>query len=209
MEGGEIREYMLDIIACAPHIKPERYYGMSCWHSIYRKEIIKKNKIRFPTERSVASEDLPFQIDFLMNSERIIYLPNCFYHYCFKDGSFTTVFDKDYFDKLKKLHSLLKSKLGDETVCLQRIDRFFIGFVRTYLLKLVGSKTKEKQEAIKSVVNDKIWQEIKQRYSPSWLPIYQNICLRLIYRKDVIALLWYLKTIIWVKRLNQICISIK
>ena len=75
------------MIACAPSIPQERKYEMSVWHSIYKKEIIDKYNIRFLSEREIASEDIPFQIDFLSKSSKIMYVPQNYYYYCLNSTS--------------------------------------------------------------------------------------------------------------------------
>lgn len=78
--GSNINDFMLDMVACAPHVKKERKYQMSVWHSIYRSDIINKYNIRFHSERDVVSEDIPFQIDFLKYANKVVYLPKSFYY---------------------------------------------------------------------------------------------------------------------------------
>lgn len=55
----------------------------SLWNHIFRKEIIKK--VRF--ENLLSGEDISFVMDALSNSNKIVYIPDVFYHYRITEDS--------------------------------------------------------------------------------------------------------------------------
>lgn len=188
-EGEQITGYMLDMIACAPHVKKERKWRMSAWHAVYRRSIIRKNNIHFPYERDV--DDLPFQIDFLKPAKKIIYIPQMLYCHCLNAESITSTFRIESFDCLLRVHKLLIQKTDDIEGGKERSDRLFIGYARVYIMALVMSHHDEKSKILKNVLDDTIWDELRLRYSPDWLPIYQNIFFRLILGKHFRLLMCY------------------
>ncbi|MBQ9658996.1 MAG: glycosyltransferase, partial [Clostridia bacterium] len=187
----DIQSFMLDMIACAPHVKKERRYNMAVWHAIYRNSIIREHQIRFYSEREIVCEDIPFNIDILLRAKKIIYLPDPFYFYCLNGTSLTSTFLPEKFNRLIHLHTILEKKTKNINNATLRTDRFFIGFIRSYILNLTKSERKDKIKIIKTVVKNPIWNELKGRYSPSYLPLYQKIFYTLILKKQVLLLYLY------------------
>lgn len=186
--GNSIHEYLLDTIACAPGVKQERKYNMSVWHCLYRLKIIRDYSISFLSEREIVCEDIPFQIDFLQHANKIVMLPQIYYYYCLNDISLTSSFKFDKFEKHVRLHSLLLKKLSLNAENTSRVDRFFIGYVRSYCLNIFKAKRKDSYRILEYVVNSPIWEILKQRYNPRWLPLYQGLLYWLILNKQILGI---------------------
>ena len=163
----DITSFMLDMIASASEVSQERKYYMSVWHAIYRKSIIEDNNILFLSERDVASEDIPFQVDFLKCAKRVSYLNFNGYYYCLNGNSLTATFKREKYERFKLLRSILKKKLAEYPEADSRADRFLIGYTRTQLHHLMSSKTPHKIQEIKTILKDPIWQELKSSYPAS------------------------------------------
>ena len=200
LDRNETIDYLLGILASAPHEKKERLADMAVWHGIYRKKIIDDFQIRFCSERDIVCEDIPFDVDFLTRASRIVVLDKAYSYYCLNGNSLSSTFKEDKFSKFVRLHELLSEKLENLKFAKCRIDRFFIGFVRSYILNLCRTEIKNKNEVIKKVVLDPIWIEMKKRYKPSYLPPYQAIHLWLLYRKKVFLLKIFTYLILFAKR---------
>ena len=78
-KGKDVQQFMLNMIASGAGVKAERLYQMSVWHSIYKRSLIDENHLRFVSEREVASEDIPFQVDFLSKANTVAYVSKTFY----------------------------------------------------------------------------------------------------------------------------------
>lgn len=187
-ESQAINNFMLDMIACAPHVKQERRYQMSVWHAIYRRSIIEKYKMRFESERVVVSEDLPFQVDFLLRASKVVYLPQSFYYYCLNGASLTTQVIPEKYERFENLHSLLLKKINNNLNARLRVDRLYIGYTRSFLLRLQKTKRRDKRTIINRVINDSIWEDIGRFYPPNNLPLYPRIIYHLILMKNKILL---------------------
>lgn len=196
-EKDDIKNIIPDFIASPPYARQEYKYEMSVWHSIYKFDVIKKNKIKFISEREYVSEDIVFQVDMLLHVNSIVFIPDLLYVYCFNTMSLTKSLDLGKYLRFKKLYQILLLKTENYCDCSLRIERLFIGFVRALLRKVVKSNLKytDKIGYLKSVVNDGIWKEIRQEFKPRFLPFKNAIVLSLIYNRNVLVLYVYLKLI--------------
>ncbi len=162
-----LTDFMLDMVASAPQEKYERRYYMSVWHAIYCRDIIKKHNLKFMSEREVASEDIPFQVDFLKIAKKIMYIPSNLYYYCLNSTSLTATYKKEKYDRFKKLYYILKDKLKHVDNGSIRADRFFIGYCRTQLHHLLLSSEPNKLSEIKRITTDDVWDYFRQNYPVS------------------------------------------
>lgn len=153
--GFEIENFQLDMIASAPHDPVERHFQMSVWHSIYKKDIIKNNGIQFYSERVVLSEDFPFQMDFLNNANKVVFLPLSFYHYCNNENSLTHEFNYNRIERTANLQRILKEKTSHITKFQERIDRFYIGYMRSFYSIYICLTQKIKQRLLIWHYNDR------------------------------------------------------
>ena len=161
-----IKNVLLNMIANEPSAISERTYRMSVWHGIYSRELIINNKIRFCSEREFISEDIFFHIDYLTRASKIAFIPDQFYNYCFNRNSLTKSFRKDRFKKHKILYNGLLEKFHSlnylNSFFKQRVDRFFIGYVRSDIITISKAKItfSEKRKMIKEICYDSIWQSL-------------------------------------------------
>lgn len=61
----------------------------SIWRGLYRKDVIKKNNIRFLDEHVYSAEDRIFNYQVFINSERIGFIKECYYNYTINAESLT------------------------------------------------------------------------------------------------------------------------
>lgn len=190
-----VKALIPDFIAAPPHSKKEYKFEMSVWHSIYKNEVIQENNLRFISEREFASEDVPFQIDFLTYAKKIGFIPDVLHTYCFNGGSLTKKVSFEKYEKIKNLYKLLfeKSKKWDSKGL--RAKRLFIGYIRADIRKWVSSKNpiRKKMEVINFILHDDIWSEFKDVYPSNFLPSHQKILLDTIYKKQVFRYFWLTK----------------
>lgn len=181
----QIQSFLLDMIACAPSIPQERKYEMSVWHSIYKKEIIDKYNIRFLSEREIASEDIPFQIDFLSKSSKIMYVPQNYYYYCLNSTSLTKTVKPEKFEAIKCLLSCIQQKINTTEGKL-RAQRLFIGYSRVLLTHIVYNKLPHTEQYLRNIMSDNIWSNIFQSYHYSYFSSwYQKWTYFLIIHKQI------------------------
>lgn len=190
--GQEINTFMLDMIASGAKVKKERLYQMSVWHAIYRRSIITSNNISFPSEREVVSEDIPFQIDFLTNSDKIGYIKDNLYSYCFNSTSLSTTFNPNKFIGYCKLRDCLLSKCNKYEY-RNRVNRLFIGYVRSYCYEICKLNNPNKHNIYIKIFQNINWISIKKEFKPSYLPIHTSIMFRLMSKKHIKLLDLFIK----------------
>lgn len=128
----EIDSFLLDYVAPNPESNTDVKYMTSVWRAIYKRKVIEDNYIRFVSERQYLSEDIPFNIDFISSSSRIVYLPDAFYYYCSNDVSLSNTNPIDKIDKLPEYFRLIECKLKN----LYIQEKYILHFYRMILLYL-------------------------------------------------------------------------
>lgn len=200
LQGEKIYQYLLDMIATAPHTKIERLYPVSVCITCIRRVLIEKIGLRFKSEREIPSEDTIFKSTLLKHANVLILLPYAFYFYYKNESSLTHTYDINKFYKLKAMYLLLKEILNNDNEAEQRINRFIISDARIHFLRLIKSNQRHKMKLINQMVSDDIWSYVST-YKPSYFPLYQRIFYLLIVKKKTYMLFAYAKLITTIKGL--------
>lgn len=74
--------------------------GVSACMSVFRRDIIKENNIRFQSERVVFSEDTLFNLDYCKYVDCVAVSDRVFYHYCLKSDSFTKGYQANKWERV-------------------------------------------------------------------------------------------------------------
>lgn len=186
--GDNVRDFLLDMIAAAPYEPTCRQRQMSVWHSIYQRNLIEKYGIRFHSEREVLSEDYPFQMDFLLRTQKVVYLPEAYYHYCLNTTSLTLTFRVEKFERIRNLHRLMSQQLEGTEGAGERLDRFFITYMHARMDELILSSLPGKDRILQEVLSYPEWHEIMARYPASYLPAYPRLYYRLMKGRHTLLL---------------------
>lgn len=205
IEGNNIKEYLLDMLACAPYVKAERKHDMSSCMSIYKRELITEFNIKFTSERVNASEDTIFNIDFLKHTNRIAIIPYTFYYYCLNGTSLTQTFLPEKLDRLIVLRSQMIEHLGNWDPQHERSNRFYIGFARSFVICSFKSKNNNNRAMMKKMIDKPVWDELKIEYKPSYLPLPARIIYWLTIHKCLNLLIFagWCMTKIWLIKAKQ------
>ena len=184
-----IVQLILDMVGSSPTSDKDRKFNMSVWHGIYKLSKIKKNNIKFLSEREMISEDIIFHINYLDVVETIKYINTCNYYYCENVESLTRTLRIDRFDKNKVLHQhviqLLSQKYPEKkNDILLYSDRLLIGYVRYLCLRY-----KITFHSLKSVYNDLYLRNVLGRYPYSDLPFKYGLFVRLLIKKRAFIIL--------------------
>lgn len=179
-KGDDIKELMLDIIASEPEAKVDHKIQCSSCTAMYRMDIIRRNNVRFHSERELISEDLIFNLDFLKHAKSVAFNSGEFYHYRVNPTSLTSTIRTDRIEKNLILYKYIKDNLTewglDQHNGYERNARLFIGNSRSSITHYLQSKatSKEKKEWLKKEYERPIWEELKSNYKWDKLPLYQR-----------------------------------
>ena len=182
---NEIDGLACDLVASEVSLAAERTLQMSAKVVLYSKSTIDENHLRFVSEREVMSEDMHFNLNMLSHSQCVCVVPRFFYNYrC------TQKVDLDQFERIKSLYFFTLKEcqiLGIEENIYQRIQRFFIGYVRNYIRVVCRSKSSisEQIKIIQMIVNDPVWNIIWLSYPIHVAPLKQRLFVRLIQKKRI------------------------
>lgn len=194
--NDDVKSFLFDMIASDPKETRTNLYQMSVWHSIYKRNIIQikdtgnnTSNIRFRSERDILSEDLPFQIDFLLTSKKIVYIPDAFYHYCFNGSSLSSTFDVNKISRMDNLYNLLKSQLKNVEGYQSRIDYFYINYSRAKIQSISASDLSNKRYWIHKVCNCLISTGIPERFDGDCLKFERRLYYNLMVNNNSILLI--------------------
>ena len=185
MEGDEVVDFFLNMIASSPNEKRERLYEMSVWRSLYSKSIIDKFNLTFPSEREWASEDLPFNVQYLSKCGRVILLPDILHTYCINPTSLTKTYHREKFQRFVNLYYWLVERTCNVDPNNWHSSRFLIGYTRAHIKSLMSSELpkKEKFNILQEICCNHVWNDVN--YDLRKLPFYAAICQCLVKQKKV------------------------
>lgn len=196
---NEIRQFMLGMIASEPSAKIERQVPMSAKVALYKRHFLKDYSLYFESERKLIAEDLFFNLDVLSNADCVVEIPKTFYNYFINTASLSNMYKEDRFDKAIIMRNELLVRYGEPTKEFRlRVDRMFIGFVRSAIRQICsvkGKTIKYKYNLIKKICDNSLWKEISDTYPVSVMPFQHRIYLIAIQKKwiNLIYILTQLK----------------
>lgn len=196
LHDSDINSFILDMIASAPFVKKERIYEMSSCRAIYKREVIEKNSIRFRTEREVLSEDIIYNIDFLLKASSLVYIPHSYYYYCQNASSLSSTFLIEKFERSKLLYQIILNKMSHMSETPLRANRMFVVYSHSQILNLVSSSNKGKIKHLKRIISDPFFDIVKCQFKPEylssyhkyffWLQIHKHSCLLYLFAKAIV-----------------------
>lgn len=163
----DVDEYLFDMLGPLPEYPSDVKHLVSVWRGIYSMKIIRRFGVRFESERLNASEDIPFNIDYLMKAERIGYIPFKGYYYRYNPVSLSRGYTHKKFQAYQYLLNEVKERL--ETYCDSRRWKLHYERFVFYTLRCII-----KYEAIKDIDGNKM-NNIRMRCDDSMMiPLYKD-----------------------------------
>jgi len=192
----DIRGLMLNMIATEPKAASDLIIKCSSCCALYRHEVIKNHGIRFKSERDFISEDLLFNMDYLLHSSNVITRPDVFYNYRMNMSSLTRAVRPDKIIRIHFFYRYLLEMLRTNNFGTEgylRATRWFLGFSKGSIRQYVQSSLpkREKMQWLKEVVNYPFWREIASSYPYKKLPWKQALHFYLLH-KGYARLLYYI-----------------
>lgn len=168
-EYDSLRSFVYGMIASDSKTDVERERQMSAKTVLYSGEIIRKFGVRFHSEREIISEDLLFNMDFIRHSTKVTELPISLYNYFINTDSLTTALREDRFRMNVYLRDFLINNYPYYNITsqyIQRVDRMFIGYVRSIISIIVNSSANltQKRALITEICAEPIWHQIFVEY---------------------------------------------
>lgn len=198
-EGKRARTEMLPrIIGSSPGKKDS--FEMASAGTMYAMSVIRKNGIRFVSERKLKNEDMVFNIDFLQYANGGCAIESTGQFYRHNPLSLSHKFMEDRFERDKEFHYKMKERLQkleyDQSV-IERLQRnFFIHImldIRHANNKFNPHSYAEKYRSIRNICNDNLVQETIKEFPCHELGWKQRIFLYLVEHRCTITLMLALR----------------
>lgn len=194
-EDDAIKGLMLDIIASEPAAKVDHKIHCSSCTAVYRLDIIKKNHVRFHSERELISEDLIFNLDFLKNAQCVAFNNGMHYHYRNNPISLTSAIRTDRIQKNYVLYEYIQEHVTFWNLgCCsgnERNARLFIGYSRSSITQFLNSKIsfREKYKWLDEQLKMPIWTELYKSFKWHLLPIYPKLMFYACVKKQILLII--------------------
>lgn len=175
-----MNQLLPDFIARNPYTGISRNLRISAWNCCLSGDFLKKNGLKFVSEREYISEDVYFYIELFACLQRVSIMDNIFYCYCQNAGSLTFSYKKDRYERLKKFYQEMDNKANvlqyDGQVQLRLNESFIASVMGCLKMEVANSKKigiRESYRRMKTISGDEyLYQAVKNypldRYEKTW-----------------------------------------
>ena len=185
-----IEQVLFPILGANPNNKSDVESEMCVWRNIYRRDIIENLQLRFVSEREYVSEDIFFNMQYLLNTHTAVQIPECVYYYSENPISLTHSYRFDRFEKycamlLKQIDILQEYYLYEKAKL-----RLF----RTYIMKtkkcismisMCKSRWNDKRKLCLNILNNELFCRVLKEYKEHTKFTTQRIQLYMLEKKMV------------------------
>lgn len=191
-----IDRVLLPIIGAKPDHCGDVELEMSVCMSIYRGSIIRQTGLRFLSEREVVSEDLFFNIHYVLQCKSAVLISECLYHYVDNSNSLTNTYRADRFEKYCKMLRH-QQQILKEYGLLERAElrqcRTFIMKTKKCIASIAASSLpfKAKRAECKKILGSAVLAEILKSYEKSAFTANQKLQVYMLKHKMTNALLLF------------------
>lgn len=168
--GQEVTEQLLlPMVAQKSDIQEDYTINMCVWTNLYRRSIIEKYRIRFLSEREYLSEDICFNLEYLMHTQCAVILPDTFYFYRYNPTSLTSRYKESEYNMLVQLYGevcKIVDRINIEGEPEFRKQRFFLTKTREVLFRLANSTLffTKRVEVCRKILSDNTLQTVLAEY---------------------------------------------
>lgn len=168
--GKEIeQEIFWPMIGQESMVREDFTINMCVWTNLYRRELIESEQIRFLSEREYLSEDICFNLQYLLSCKVAVMIPESLYCYRYNPTSLTSRYKGDEYQKAVALYNKVQSwakQAKREEFKEFRVERFFLTKVRELMFRLCESDMayRTKKSMCRSILKDCTLQDVLQRY---------------------------------------------
>ena len=179
-----LKKLRMGIVGATPEDGDDSKYGMSIWKNLFRADVIKKNNIKFKSEREMLSEDALFMIDYISCIEKATGINEAFYNYLRNENSISKSYKKDRFEKslvfVNEVEKRFKKDIKEDEYRIY-IDRFWQAMCRVICSQEImyakenNVKYAELKKRLKKVCLHSLTLKALKTYPIRTLPVKQRI----------------------------------
>ncbi len=192
-DGGEIKENFFDYDFMKGIISPSFY---SCWNKLYKKEIIDKFDIQFPTGVKYA-EDMQFVFEYLKHCKSFCFIDKPLYFYNVNPDNATSVVHNG-FDVFLSIYEWQKiyftEKNADRRIFDDMLDILVYKATCAINSDITHSKGFSSYKTIKRAIdNETFYRAFCARYSGNEQYLYDKVFHALIKQKNIFGIILWRK----------------
>ena len=188
-KNDDISKFVLPKAFCRSMRKPYDEYGIgSAWGSVYKKEFLNLNNIKFKSEREYLSEDLLYSIEVCTKASNVLFIDFKLYNYCLNDASLSHSYRTDRLEKSIYLYECMNkiadaNNLSDE-IKYRIIDNFFVNLIVCLKQEILSDQPFNiKMNNIKEIIENKEFHSIDNSYPSQNLSFQRKLLFKLIKQK--------------------------
>ena len=192
------RVLALESVATRNNYSVGTKHMISVWHSVYDLSFLRQNSITFCSERDFISEDMIFDIDFFSKANRIAFVPESYYYYCYNGTSLSRTFNLNLYDRCKRHYKELLRRLSVNKFSETDLDvahKYMIVKTYDYIQDLFKKESNRstRNKKISEILSDSIWKSINHSSVRRYLQYRYRISLFLFANK----LYWITKIVFY------------
>lgn len=173
---AEVEQFLLNLVGRDFSKPSQSSFSMSVCMALFRLDKIKTSEVRFVSERTIASEDLIFMIEFIPHVQKIGVFPYVFYNYYINPSSITTTFNEGKYLRMMKLLKVVREKLLRNYKWGTFKNHYYsqqLRIIKITLRNLSNSRVslKEKKHKIKKLCEDPIFTDVYKDEATSLFPV--------------------------------------
>lgn len=162
---------------------------MSVWNVMYSMAIIRKHRIKFPSERKFISEDIIWDSEYYKFASRVGIIDSIAYNYRVTPGSLTQKYKPNMLKNICVLYNELVKRISNNEVKVIRVQRQFFVNLRACFkqenVKVSGKNKSEIIDSIKTIVNDETVHAVSKSFDKVIKQPRQKIFVRLVMKKRI------------------------
>lgn len=142
------------------HWRPEtgRHISMSVWSALFRSDVIRH---RFYSEREVASEDIAFKAQAVLQAQKVVFVPVLASCYRYNNTSLSKTYSFDKFHRFKTLSGYLRNIFS--TTSLPHAGDYIMVYAMssaTQAMALSGISASERKECLRKMASLNVWDSL-------------------------------------------------
>lgn len=171
-----ISDFLSNTLAQSENESGAPRIGMSAWRIMYRADVIRKNGLKFCSEREYLNEDLFFRIRLVQCIKKVTVIHENLYYYCYNGASLTTSYRKDRFEASKRMYEKLfeETEVFETEEIARRCQRAFLNNLMVCIRQEVKYRKDpgvSADERLREICSDEIVKKVLSSYPVRKLPI--------------------------------------
>lgn len=157
---------------------------MSVWNVLYSMDVIRKYRIRFPSERVFISEDIVWDSEYYQYAQAVSVIESTAYCYRITPGSLTQKYKPQMIDKICVLYNEMENRLAGDREKITRLQKqFFVNLrvcIRQEKPSISGNAKSEYRKNIEKIYNNETVRTVIESYPIQKIQFRQRFFLMMI-----------------------------